>query len=116
MSVARSLPISAHRGTVPPAVADVEPLLVGGGALRENVILEVMTAALPVAAYGGRGDAELVNRQRAALVEPGDEPGFVNAELVNAVAQILAGAQSTTTRAECSQIPRRKSLESVQNR
>lgn len=46
-----------------------------------NVILEAMAASLPVVAYDVGGNAELVNRQRGALVAAGDEAGFADAVL-----------------------------------
>jgi glycosyltransferase involved in cell wall biosynthesis len=44
-----------------------------------NVILEAMAAGLPVVAYRGGGNPELVNAARGALVEPGNEIEFSNA-------------------------------------
>lgn len=44
-----------------------------------NVILEAMAAGLPVVAFRGGGNPELVNAERGALVEPGNEAEFSNA-------------------------------------
>ncbi len=44
-----------------------------------NVILEAMAASLPVVAYLGGGNPELVNEQRGALAAPGNEGEFADA-------------------------------------
>jgi glycosyltransferase involved in cell wall biosynthesis len=44
-----------------------------------NVILEAMAAGLPVVAYRGGGNPELVNEQRGVLASPGNEAEFADA-------------------------------------
>ena len=44
-----------------------------------NVILEAMSARLPVVAYNVGGNSELVNDERGALVTVGDENDFASA-------------------------------------
>ena len=44
-----------------------------------NVILEAMAAGLPVIAYRGGGNPELISEQRGALISPGDETAFADA-------------------------------------
>jgi glycosyltransferase involved in cell wall biosynthesis len=44
-----------------------------------NVILEAMAAGLPVVAYRGGGNPELVSEERGLLVEPRNEGEFANA-------------------------------------
>jgi len=41
-----------------------------------NVILEAMAAGLPVVAFEGGGNPELINAERGALAPPGDEAAF----------------------------------------
>jgi glycosyltransferase involved in cell wall biosynthesis len=56
-----------------------------------NVILEAMAAGLPVVAYDVGGNAELVNRQRGALIGRADEAGFAEA-----VVHILGESSSSS--------------------
>ena len=44
-----------------------------------NVILEAMAAGLPVVAYRGGGNPELIDEQRGALIAAGDENSFADA-------------------------------------
>ena len=44
-----------------------------------NVIIEAMSAGLPVVAYGVGGNAELLNEERGILINSGDEDAFASA-------------------------------------
>ncbi|MFY9561006.1 MAG: glycosyltransferase [Terriglobales bacterium] len=54
-------------------------LLTSDSESLSNVILEAMAAGLPVVAYRGGGNPELINEQRGALAAPGNETEFAAA-------------------------------------
>ncbi len=68
------------RRDIPAVLASLDvAVLTSDSESLSNVILEAMAAQLPVVAYCVGGNAELVNEERGALIDAGDEQAFAAA-------------------------------------
>jgi L-malate glycosyltransferase len=83
---AQSLGLRAHvsflgdRRDIPAVLASIDlAVLTSDSEGLSNVILEAMAAGLPVVTYDVGGNAELVDKERGALVAAGDEVAFAGA-------------------------------------
>jgi L-malate glycosyltransferase len=82
LGLGNSVVFLGDRRDIPAVLAAMDvAVLTSDSESLSNVILEAMAAGLPVVAYRGGGNPELVNDQRGALAAPGNEVEFADAVL-----------------------------------
>jgi glycosyltransferase involved in cell wall biosynthesis len=82
LGLGNSVVFLGDRRDIPAVLASMDvSVLTSDSESLSNVILEAMATGLPVVAYRGGGNPELVNEQRGALAAAGNESEFAEAVL-----------------------------------